>query len=361
MNTNEKIDKVKEILKDKKIAIAFSGGADSTLLCYLAKEVAEDVLAISYNNKVFPTGFVEFIKRRTTELGIKHEIIENNFLEIDDFIDNTPQRCFICRKLMYASIKQVANDKGYEIIVDGNNITDLTNDRPGILITYENNILSPFIKAGLESKEIHQYLEDNHIEYSKSTTCLATRIKTNERINENKLNRISYCENYIQNLTGMEIIKVRESNNQATIETEELAKLLNLEKIDKIKNELKNVQYDKILLNIGLNPTNEELITKNEIIEEDYQKINLNKQLPYSVNIKDTLEEIKKIENQKTLKNLGKIEKIDSFEDKYIKIIIDNKNIKLFQTGKISVNNLKNKEETYNYLIKILPLIRREL
>ena len=92
MNTNQKIEKVKEILKNhQKIALAFSGGADSTLLAYLAKEVDCDVLAITYDNQIFPSGFLEFAKRRTNEIGINHEIIESNFLDVDDVANNSPK------------------------------------------------------------------------------------------------------------------------------------------------------------------------------------------------------------------------------------------------------------------------------
>ena len=134
MNINVKINRVKEILKDKKIALAFSAGADSTLLAYLAKEAGADALAITYDNQIFPSEFLEFAKKRADEIGIRHEIIENNFLDVDDIVDNTPQRCLVCRRLMYGAIKQKANEEGYEIIIDGNNITDLTHDRPGIQI-----------------------------------------------------------------------------------------------------------------------------------------------------------------------------------------------------------------------------------
>ena len=81
MNTNRKIEKVKEILKNhQKIALAFSGGADSTLLAYLAKEAGCDTLAITYDNQIFPSGFLEFAKKRASEIGIRHEIIESNLL-----------------------------------------------------------------------------------------------------------------------------------------------------------------------------------------------------------------------------------------------------------------------------------------
>ena len=86
MNTNDKINKVKEIFKDKKVAIAFSGGADSTLLIHLAKESNADILAVTFDNFIDPSGFVEYSRKRAEDFGVKHEIIELNFFVLDAMI-----------------------------------------------------------------------------------------------------------------------------------------------------------------------------------------------------------------------------------------------------------------------------------
>ena len=70
MNTNDKINKVKEIFKDKKVAIAFSGGADSTLLVHLAKEAGADILAVTFDNFMDPSGFSEYAKKRAQDFGV---------------------------------------------------------------------------------------------------------------------------------------------------------------------------------------------------------------------------------------------------------------------------------------------------
>ena len=266
MNADIKIEKLKKILKNyKKLALAFSGGADSTMLAYIAKEVGCDVLAITYDNQIFPTGFLEFTKKRTSEIGINHEIIENNFIEIDDVVGNSPQRCYVCRKLMYGAIKQLANEKGYEIVIDGNNITDLIPDRPGILMKYAFEIESPFIDAQLETPEIHQFLEENNIPYSKSTTCLATRVKTNEIVTIDKVNRLDYCESFIQEKTNCDVVKLREEKNVATIELNQLDSILDKETIESIVDELKLAQYEKVLLNLKAIESNDNLIEDDEI------------------------------------------------------------------------------------------------
>ena len=352
MDTNIKINKVKEILKNKKIALAFSAGADSTLLAYLAKEAGADVLAITYNNQIFPSGFLEFAKRRASEIGIRHEIIEGNFLDVDEFVENSPRRCLLCRNLMYDAIKQKAHEEGYEIIIDGNNITDLTHDRPGILMKYKYEIESPFIEAELETYEIHQFLEDNHIEFSKATTCLATRVKTNEIVTIDKVNRIDYCESFIKEKTNCDVVKLRENNNVATIELDSLETIVDIEKLESIFKELKEAQYEKILLNIDFNDEDEDLVLDEEL-EIGKSNFTLRKKLPFGINITETSKVLNEFDGES-------IDNIDSLEDiGYIKLNIDEKESKIFRDGKISIENNENKEDAKQSLVKILPLIRR--
>ena len=352
MDINIKINKVKEILKNKKIALAFSAGADSTLLAYLAKEAGADVLAITYNNQIFPSGFLEFVKRRASEIGIRHEIIEGNFLDVDEFVENSPRRCLLCRNLMYDAIKQKAHEEGYEIIIDGNNITDLTHDRPGILMKYKYEIESPFIEAELETYEIHQFLEDNHIEFSKATTCLATRVKTNEIVTIDKVNRIDYCESFIKEKTNCDVVKLRENNNVATIELDSLETIVDIEKLESIFKELKEAQYEKILLNIDFNDEDEDLVLDEEL-EIGKSNFTLRKKLPFGINITETSKVLNEFDGES-------IDNIDSLEDiGYIKLNIDEKESKIFRDGKISIENNENKEDAKQSLVKILPLIRR--
>lgn len=348
---NHKIEKVKEILTGKKIAISFSGGADSTLLAYLAKDVCEDVLLITYNNCIMPSGFLDFTRKKASLLGIKHEIIENNFVDISEFVENSSNRCYICRKLMYGSIKQVANDKGCQIIIDGTNINDLVEDRPGILVNYDENIVSPFIIAKLESDEIHTYLEINNIEYSKSTTCLGTRIKTGEKITADKINRISYCEDIIKDIVGSEKIRLREANNIGTIEIKDIENIIDNDKINKIKEQLKPMAYDKLLLNLTDEDKQNQIanFTKNPTSN----KITFEKDLPYKINLELSYQNLENKDN----KFSGRY-----FEDiGFISLELENKeSITIFKTGKITGKNFNSKEYAKSILINVLTQIRRE-
>ena len=116
MNLENKIKIVENILRDKKVAIGFSGGADSTLIAYLSSKVAKDTLAITIDNHLLPTGFVENTKRVAKSFGIKHEIIDINFYEKEYFLLNDSKRCYNCRNLMYSKIEEFALKNGFDFI-----------------------------------------------------------------------------------------------------------------------------------------------------------------------------------------------------------------------------------------------------
>ena len=139
MNLEDKIEIVKNILKDKKVAVGFSGGADSTLIAYLASKVSNDVLAITIDNQLFPDNFIKNTRDRARKFNIKHHVIDLNFYEDEEFLKNLPSRCYSCRNLMYNKIKDYALANDFDFICDGNNISDLVINRPGILITYKIN------------------------------------------------------------------------------------------------------------------------------------------------------------------------------------------------------------------------------
>ena len=116
MDLENKIDIVKNILKGKKVAIGFSGGADSTLIAYLSSKVAKDTIAITINNHLMPSDFIENTKKTAESFGIRHEIVDINFYEDEDFLKNSAKRCFTCRDMMYSTIKNVARENDFDFM-----------------------------------------------------------------------------------------------------------------------------------------------------------------------------------------------------------------------------------------------------
>ena len=336
MNLEDKIETVKNILKDKKVAIGFSGGADSTLIAYLSSKVSKDTLAITINNHLLPTDFIENTKSTAKAFGIKHEIIDIDFYENEDFLKNTSKRCFTCRDMMYSTIEKVARENDFDFICDGNNISDLIQDRPGILITYGKGFKTPFIDARLTSKEIHEYLNKNNIGYSRSTTCLATRIPTDTQITPEKIAKISHAEDYILDNTNCEIAKVRTFDETGIIEVDNIEEILMEDKFKQISDELKDNGYEKVELN--LSP-----IEDDEYIKIDYLDGCFSYQLPFSINLENTLKEI----TCDVISNSG--EKIEL------------ENIAIYESGLIEGHDLESYEIALNMFMDTLTKIRRNI
>lgn len=336
MSLDDKINIVKDILKDKKVAIGFSGGADSTLLLYLSSKVAKDTLAITIDNHLLPSGFIEHAKHVSETFGITHEIIDIDFYEDENFLLNDAKRCFTCRELMYTKIEKLAHKRDYDFICDGNNISDLVIDRPGILITYAKAFNTPFIDAKLTSKEIHEYLNKNNIPYSRSTTCLATRIPTDTKTTKEKIERIAYCEDYILTNTNCEVAKVRDNGETCIIEVDDIDEILKDKKYIQIKNEAKKQGYKKVALNLSE-------IDDDEYIAIDYNEGSFSYQLPFTINLENTKPQVE-----------SKI--INENKDR-----IELENITVNQNGLISGKDFKTYDDALFNFMEILSKLRRNI
>lgn len=335
MKLVEKIDIVKDILKDKKVAIGFSGGADSTLIAYISSKVASETLAITIDNHLLPNGFVENTKEVAQSFGIDHEVIDINFYDDDDFLLNDNKRCYNCRNLMYSKIEEMALKKGFDFICDGNNISDLVVDRPGILITYKKNFKTPLIEAKLTSKEVHEYLNRNNIPYSRSTTCLATRIPTDTPTTPEKIERIGLCEDYIQSNTGCKIVKVRDLGELCIVEVDNIEEILQDGKFNDINDELKKQGFIKVTLNLSE-------IDDNEYVSIDYDDESFIHQLPYTINLDATEKQI---------------ENIISYDEEKIEL----NRMTIFENGLTKGHDFENYEDALDAFIEILPKLRRNI
>ena len=336
MNLEDKIEIVKNILKDKKVAVGFSGGADSTLIAYLASKVSSDVLAITIDNELFPDNFIKNTRDRARKFNIKHHVIDLNFYEDEEFLKNLPSRCYSCRNLMYNKIKDYALSNDFDFICDGNNISDLVINRPGILITYKMNFKTPLIEAKLTSKEIHEYLNKNNIPYSKSTTCLATRIPTDTHITEEKIEKIKKSENILSKISECELVKVRDFNELGVCEVNDFSKIINIDSFNEINDQLKSIGYKKVCLNLSALDDDEDIIL-------DYKNNQFQYQLPFTINL------------EKTKKELGKKIQIENSEKIILEKIAINKN------GLIEGHNFKDYDEALFEFMDILHKIRRNI
>ena len=349
MELQRKINDLKAFFKDKKVIIAFSGGADSTLLASVAKEEAKDALAVTVDNGVMPAEFIKKSEQIAKKIGIKHHTIINNFLKDSKFKINSLNRCYICKNKIYHKLEEIAFDSHYDFIVDGTNITDLFEDRPGIMVNIEKNIKTPLIKYGFTYKDVRTILRDMNVEYNPSTTCLATRIPPGQMITTKKINRIRYAENLVRNLTGLDVVRVRDNDGIALIEVKNISKLLDKELLNYLDSEFKVVGFKKVTMDIASTDDSGMEMVVYKPCQDKKNRIMLEIKLPYTLNLPETCHALRNLGKVKCSPKLG----IAMLEDNGI-------NITIFDKGKIVAQRVKDQKEAQDLLTKVLPYIRRQ-
>lgn len=348
MELGRKLDKVRNYLKDKKVVVAFSGGADSTLLAKLAYESAPEAVAVTVDNGVQPKNFLGKARKIAAEIGIPHEVLREDFLKDELFRLNPLQRCYICKNKMYTILEQYVKENGFESIADGTNISDLLEDRPGVMVNYEKNVLTPLAYAGLTTEEVKQTLKDSNLDYSQSTTCYATRIPAGTELTIKKINRIEYAESMIQNITGLEVVRVRDADGEARIEISDVDKLLNSSILDHINSELSAVGFRKVLLDVTAYGNSGRELVIYKPCRDEVDKIMFETELPYEIDIQETCN---------LLENLGKVKCSNKMG--VAMIDLEESNITIFNKGKIVARRVEDKGTAQELMTKVLPLIRR--
>jgi pyridinium-3,5-biscarboxylic acid mononucleotide sulfurtransferase len=255
---NEKYKKLIEWFQAKnvKVLIALSGGVDSAVVALIAKNALgkENVLAITANYQTLSKEELDTAIRVANELAINHKIIEYNELENTEFIKNDSSRCFHCRNELADNLIKIATGEDFQLIVDGSNIDDLNDYRPGMLALHKKGIKSPLIETGFNKKDIRRVAEDNKLSIfdKPSNACLASRISKNIEITHLKLKRIENCEAIIKKIFKVKQVRVRDHGDLARIEVEkeELIKLFDLSKLTQIELPFKEYGFKHITIDI---------------------------------------------------------------------------------------------------------------
>jgi pyridinium-3,5-biscarboxylic acid mononucleotide sulfurtransferase len=255
---NEKYKKLIEWfqVKNVKVLIALSGGVDSAVVALVAKNALgkENVLAITANYQTLSNEELDTAIKVANELDINHKIIEYNELENTDFIKNDSSRCFHCRNELADNLIKIATGEDFQLIVDGSNIDDLNDYRPGMLALHKKGIKSPLIETGFNKKDIRRVAEVNKLSIfdKPSNACLASRISKNIEITPLKLKRIENCELIIKKIFKVKQVRVRDHGDLARIEVEkeELIKLFDLSKLTQIGLPFKEYGFKYITIDI---------------------------------------------------------------------------------------------------------------
>lgn len=221
----KKFERLKEILKEAgSVAIGYSGGVDSTLLVAVAHDVLGDnCLAVLSTSSTYARRECEQAIDWIEKQDIPFTIIESEELDIPEFSDNPPDRCFHCKNELFCKIGEVGQAKGLKYVADGTNYDDRGDYRPGRQAAEKLGVLSPLLDAEMTKQDIRDVASEVYnlpVANKPAMACLASRFPYGQKITREKLDQTQAIEEYLQD-QGFRVYRARHHGTIVRIETSE--------------------------------------------------------------------------------------------------------------------------------------------
>lgn len=220
-------DKYRELLDIlsgmESVVVGFSGGVDSTFLlgCSLEALGRERVLAATAASETLPESQVAEAREIAASLGAEHHLFHTSELDIEGFRENPPDRCYYCKSELYTRLKALAAERGLRAVVDGTNLDDEGDHRPGMRALEELGIRSPLREVGLGKEEIRRLSKRMALSTwdKPAFACLSSRFPYGDEITPVKLRMVGRAEECLRSL-GFRQFRVRHHDHTARIEVE---------------------------------------------------------------------------------------------------------------------------------------------
>ena len=242
-------------LVSEDICLAFSGGVDSSLLLKVAADAAAEtgkkVYAVTFDSRLHPSCDLRIARQVAAELGGIHQVMEVDELEQEEIRMNPVNRCYLCKRHLFMTLKKLAGEKGVRRILDGTNEDDMHVYRPGIRALKELGIISPLAELHITKEAVKGMASEYGISVASrpSTPCMATRLPYNTRIDYDVLDRIAQGEAYLRDvLPGNVRLRLHGGIARLEVDNEAFARLLDM-RADVVR-QLKGLGFTYVALDL---------------------------------------------------------------------------------------------------------------
>src|SRR3990172_2941883 len=237
------------------VLVAFSGGVDSTFVAAAAFDALGErpdwhpsgrALAVTGVSPSVPAAEVDEARGLARLIGIAHETIDTHEMDRPGYVENSPQRCYHCKTELYGLLSEVARERGIAFVVDGCNVDDLGDHRPGRIAASEHDVRSPLIEAGLTKEEIRALSHERGLPTwdKPAMACLSSPIPYRTPVTVEALSRVDAAEAFLRSL-GIRQLRVRHHGDVARIEVEpeDMTLLLRVGNRELVVERLKELGY----------------------------------------------------------------------------------------------------------------------
>ncbi|HKW43297.1 MAG TPA: ATP-dependent sacrificial sulfur transferase LarE [Thermoplasmata archaeon] len=237
-----------------RILVAYSGGVDSGLVARIAHDaIGDDALAVIADAESLARRELQEALEQAAEIGIRVQTVQVSELANDRYVANLANRCYFCRTELGGALKPIAYHRGFAVIADGVNVSDLGDHRPGIQAMDEAGFWHPLVEFGLTKSDVRSLARELGLSFHNkpSNACLSSRIAYGEMITVEKLERVEQAEEAIRAL-GFRIVRVRAHEGIARIEVprEDLPRITEAATAQKVVEAVRNAGFVYVTIDL---------------------------------------------------------------------------------------------------------------